>query len=116
MEKKEQKKFNIYLKAGIWGMLAEILVRAISFLATPIFSRILPMDVYGEVKTFESWLNILSPILALGLFVSSQMGNLGYYFAGIQDIGYGIMPAFVVGGILYILSVVTTSVAAFLEK
>ena len=31
-------------------------------------------------------------------------------------VGYGIMPAFVVGGILYILSVVTTSVAAFLEK
>ena len=75
MGKKEQKKFNIYLKAGIWGMLAEILVRAISFLATPIFSRILPMDVYGEVKTFESWLNILSPILALGLFTNIEIAR-----------------------------------------
>lgn len=68
-------KLNIYFKAGMWAMVAEILVRAISFLSTPVFSRILPMDVYGDVKTFESWLSVLSPILSLGLFTNIEIAQ-----------------------------------------
>lgn len=67
------KKLNIYLKAGMWAMFAEILIRAVSFLSTPVFSRILPMDVYGDVKTFESWLSILTPLLSLGLYTNIEV-------------------------------------------
>ena len=77
---------------------------------------LLEVIIYRDFDGIITIIGAAAELLALGLFVSSQMGNLGYYFAGIQDIGYGIMSAFVVGGILYILSVVTTSVAAFLEK
>ena len=75
MRQRQQKRGNVYLKAGIWAVVAEILVRAVSFLTTPIFSRILPVEVYGEVKTFESWLSILAPILSLGLFTNIEIAQ-----------------------------------------
>ncbi len=74
----EKKKGNIYLKAGIWSIVAEILVRAVSFLSTPVFTRILPIDVYGEVKTFESWLSILAPVLSLGLYTNIEIAQYRY--------------------------------------
>ena len=67
-----------YLKAGIWAVGAEILVRAVAFLATPIFTRILPQDVYGDVRTFESWLNIWAPLLSLGLFTNIEVAQYRY--------------------------------------
>lgn len=50
------------------------------------------------------------------LVVSSQMGNLGYYFAGIKDIGYGLMPTFFVSASAYICSIILTSIEVFIKK
>lgn len=61
-------------------------------------------------------LGIVCTFIGFGLFVSSQLGNLGYYFAGIHDIGYGILPTFVVGSIFYLASIIISSVALFLKK
>ena len=64
-------------------------------------------------KDFNSFIMIaISALtfLTLLLVVSSQLGNLGYSFAGIKDIGYGIMPTFVVSALTYIASVVLTSI------
>lgn len=74
---KENKKRigNIYLKAGLWAMVAEVLVRSISFLSTPVFSRILPMDVYGEAQTFESWMTIWIPVLSLSLYSNIEVAQ-----------------------------------------
>jgi O-antigen/teichoic acid export membrane protein len=67
-----KKELNIYLKAGIWVMICEILIRSVSFLSTPIFTRILPMSVYGDVRTYESWLSILAPVLSAGLSLNIE--------------------------------------------
>lgn len=67
-------------------------------------------------KDFNSFIMIaISALtfLTLLLVVSSQLGNLGYYFAGIKDIGYGIMPTFVVSALTYIASIVLTSIEVF---
>ena len=67
-------------------------------------------------KDFNSYIMIAITaltFLTLLLVVSSQLGNLGYYFAGIKDIGYGIMPTFVVSALTYIASVVLTSIEVF---
>lgn len=67
-------------------------------------------------KDFNSYIMIAITaltFLTLLLVVSSQLGNLGYYFAGIKDIGYGIMPTFVVSALTYITSVVLTSIEVF---
>lgn len=60
------------LKAGIWYVLSQLFVRSISFLATPIFSRLLTTAQFGQVKLFESWLQILLPILTLSLYSSVE--------------------------------------------
>ena len=67
-------------------------------------------------KDFNSYIMIAITaltFLTLLLVVSSQLGNLGYYFAGIKDIGYGIMPTFVVSALTYIASIVLTSIEVF---
>ena len=67
-------------------------------------------------KDFNSFIMIaISALtfLTLLLVVSSQLGNLGYFFAGIKDIGYGIMPTFVVSALTYIASIVLTSIEVF---
>ena len=70
-------------------------------------------------KDFNSSLLIASSaltFLAFVLVISSQMGNLGYFFAGIVDIGYGLMPTFLVSAIAYLASVVLTSIEVFIKK
>ena len=67
-------------------------------------------------KDFNSFIMIaISALtfLTLLLVVSSQLGNLGYFFAGIKDIGYGIMPTFVVSALTYIASILLTSIEVF---
>lgn len=67
-------------------------------------------------KDFDSMLLILSTacsFLAFVLIISSQVVNLGYYFAGITDIGYGLMPTFIVSAIVCLASIVLTSVVVF---
>lgn len=69
--------------------------------------------IYKDFKSFIMIAISALTFLTLLLVVSSQLGNLGYYFAGIKDIGYGIMPTFVVSALTYITSVVLTSIEVF---
>ena len=67
-------------------------------------------------KDFDSIISIISSallFLTLLLVLSSQFGNLGYYFAGIKDIGYGIMPTFIISFITYLISIILTSITVF---
>ena len=67
-------------------------------------------------KDFDSIISIISSallFLTLLLVLSSQFGNLGYYFAGIKDIGYGIMPTFIISFITYLMSTILTSITVF---
>lgn len=69
--------------------------------------------IYKDFKSFIMIAISALTFLTLLLVVSSQLGNLGYYFAGIKDIGYGIMPTFIVSALTYIVSVVLTSIEVF---
>jgi hypothetical protein len=65
----------------------------------------------GILTVFACSLCFLSALL----FLSAQFGNLGYYFAGIKDIGFGIMPCFVIGFIFYLSASVLCGIAAFIK-
>ena len=56
--------------AGIFYILMQLLVRGVSFLATPIYSRLVSTAQYGELRTYESWLLILVPVLSLSMYRS----------------------------------------------
>ena len=55
-----------YLKAGLWYMVGNILIKGVSFIALPIFTRLLSPDDFGKYNIFMSYESILTVILGLG--------------------------------------------------
>lgn len=77
--KREVEEYNRNsLKAGVWCVIAEILVRGVSFFSTPIYTRILPKAVFGNVKVFESWIYLLIPVISLSLYSSIERAKLDF--------------------------------------
>ena len=71
MIKKVLSKYNdlpVQVKASTWFLICSFLANGISFLTTPIFTRLLTTDEYGQYSIFNSWLTILTPIVCLNLY------------------------------------------------
>ncbi len=54
--------------SGIFFVFVQILVRGVTFFLTPVYSRLLSKAQYGDIKVFESWTFILTPVLSLSLY------------------------------------------------
>lgn len=84
------------LKAGFWYVISTIMVRGISFLTTPFFTRLLTREQYGFLTVYESWLRILLPILTLSLYASVERAKYEFeaeydaYIASIQSVMTGL--------------------------
>lgn len=64
------------LKAGFWYVFSSFVVKAIGFITTPIFTRLMSKADYGEFSNFASWL------ATLGIITSAELYNTlarGYY-------------------------------------
>lgn len=74
-----EKQFNQKtLMSGFWYVFSEILVRGFSFFATPIYTRLLSKEVFGNVRVFESWILILVPVISLSLYNSVERAKLDF--------------------------------------
>lgn len=62
------KSMAVSAKATLWFLICAFLQKGISFITTPIFTRILNTDEYGQYNIFNSWLNILTVIFTLNLY------------------------------------------------
>lgn len=62
------KKTPIQVRASFWFLIAAFLGKGISFITTPIFTRLLSTSEYGHYNVFNSWLSILMPIITLNLY------------------------------------------------
>lgn len=62
-------------KSALVFMLASYIHYGISFLVTPLFSRLLPVADFGIVSTYNSWVEMLGPIATLSLYA-------GYFNVG----------------------------------
>ena len=58
---------SVALKAGLWYVISTIVIKAISIITTPLFTRLLTTEQYGIVSTFTSWYSLLFPIFSLNL-------------------------------------------------
>ena len=78
MSKKEKivlEKIRIFLtddegsavKAGIYYFICQLIVSGLSFISTPIFSRLMDKTSYGLFSNFAAWESILLPIVSLNL-------------------------------------------------
>lgn len=50
---------KIVLKSGLWYTISNFAFRAVAFITTPIFARILTKAEYGEFNNISSWITIL---------------------------------------------------------
>lgn len=55
------------LKSGIWYTVSNFLVKGIGFITTPIFTRLLTQEQYGDYSNYSSWLSIFTIIVSLNL-------------------------------------------------
>jgi len=70
MFKKLIKKYNdvpIAAKATLWFMFCTILQKCISLITTPIFTRIMSTEQYGQFSVYNSWLQIFTILTTLRL-------------------------------------------------
>ncbi len=59
---------SLALKAGFWYVISTFLVKGISFITTPVFSRLLTKEAYGEFSNFASWQALLIIITGAELY------------------------------------------------
>ena len=65
---KEYNKMSTPAKAGMWFTICGFLQRGISFLTTPVFTRILTTEQYGIVSVYNTWVELISILCTLNLF------------------------------------------------
>lgn len=58
------------IKAGIWYTVGNFMNRGIAFLSTPVFTRLLSKDDYGEFSNFTAWATLLGVVTSLDLYAS----------------------------------------------
>lgn len=59
---------TLAVKAGFWYVLSTFLSKGIAFITTPIFSRMMSSDDYGEFVNFASWLVTLFIVTSMEMF------------------------------------------------
>ncbi len=57
----------IAFKATAWYLFCTILQKGISVITTPVFTRIMSIEEYGQYSVFDSWLSFASIIISLNL-------------------------------------------------
>lgn len=70
MIKKLRKSYRAWplpVKASFWFILCNFAQKAVTMITTPVFTRIMPMEEYGNVSTFLSWQVLFDYILTLCL-------------------------------------------------
>ena len=53
----------VQVKASLWFLICAFLQKGISFITTPIFTRLLSTSEYGQYNVFNSWMNIIIVIV-----------------------------------------------------
>ena len=54
-------------KVSLWYIICSVLQKGISFLTTPIFTRIMTTEQFGQVTLYNSWINIVCIFTTLNL-------------------------------------------------
>lgn len=67
------------VKASMWFTVCNIVQKGISFLTTPIFTRLLTTEQYGEFTLYSSWYQIISIFATLNLFYGVYNNGMTKY-------------------------------------
>jgi len=70
---------NHVSKIGLYYLFATLFDKGASFLCIPIFTRILPIEDYGIVTTYNAWVANLTIIFSLALYMSIRSSFVDYF-------------------------------------
>ncbi len=70
------KSLPIQVRASFWFLICAFFQKGISFISTPIFTRLLSTTEYGQFNVFQSWLGILIVIVTLNLYAGVYVSGL----------------------------------------
>ncbi|MDO4321082.1 MAG: oligosaccharide flippase family protein [Lachnospiraceae bacterium] len=94
-EKESKQSLNrTAFKAGIFYIFSQLFIRGITFLMTPIYTRLLSQPQYNQIKIFESWLLIFAPAMSLCLWRSVERAKydvkerFNEYVSSVQTLSY----------------------------
>lgn len=62
------KKCPVQVKASFCFLMCSFLQKGISVITTPIFTRLLTSAEYGQFSVFNSWMQIITPVVSLNLY------------------------------------------------
>lgn len=91
---------KLALKAGGCYVFSSIMLRAISMLTTPIFTRLMSTEEYGVTSTFDSWVSLLTVFCTLNLTYSIGRAKLDYLGKLDEYIGAMQLLSLLLSGIL----------------
>ena len=69
---------GIVLKSGLWYTIGNFAFRAVAFVTTPIFTRLMSKAEYGEFNNITSWLAVLFILTSCDLYTSIIRAKLDY--------------------------------------
>ena len=67
------------VRASFWFLICAFLQRGVSFITTPVFTRIMTTSEYGSFSVFYSWFGIVSIVTTLNLFFGVYVRGLILY-------------------------------------
>ncbi len=103
-EKVKRGSASLALKAGFWYVVSTFLVKALSFITTPIFSRLLSEGDYGEFSNFASWEVTLLIIVGAELYNTVSRAYYDFTEEFDQYVSSITIAACGITGILYLLA------------
>lgn len=65
---KKYKSFPLSIRASFWFLICAFLQKGVSFITTPIFTRIMSTAEYGQYSVFNSWYSIVAVFVSLNLY------------------------------------------------
>lgn len=65
--KNRYKNISVVKKATIWFLICSILQKGIAFLTTPIFTRLMSTEEYGQYSIYITWFQILTLLTSFRL-------------------------------------------------
>lgn len=76
---KIKEKYNqlaVEVRATFWFLICSFLQRGISVITTPIFTRLMSTQEYGQYSVFQSWLDIVTVLVSLKLYAGVFMQGI----------------------------------------
>lgn len=73
------KEIPVTVRASIWFVICSILQKAIAFLTTPIFTRLMSTNQYGQVTIYNSWVEVFMIFATLNVFYGVYNNALTKY-------------------------------------